>query len=420
MMGRSLVAGVVALCLSASVAPAAGQVPGIGTLTAADRSAIGELVEERARSLRDGDRAGFLRTIEGAPGPFRKRQLVLFEGLRSVPLADYRLKVQWAAYGDLARPSDAARYEGAAAVSISHTREAYRIEGFDAKDVYQSLYLTFVERDGEWTVGGDDDLDDLGLFTARSVWDFGPVISDTSKHFINIRGRCTDAAGCGSDVLVAAESALQTVDRFWTQRWRRKVPLIAPASSDDLGRIIQATYEVDNYLAFAFWTGGEGNSAGVRVLVNPSRFDGESAERAEFTLSHELVHVATLPSSGLYMPRFIDEGFAQYVSFGADPVRLASIDAIVAGSGSAELPEQYEFFLGDADGVYRTYLASLSAFSYIAETWGLETFERAYVALGKKGGGPGTAAFHVNHVFERHFGVDRQELERDWASSIAG
>lgn len=352
-------------------------------------------------------------TLDDPGSDFGRRQAELFDNLATVPFSSYRLQPIWSVYGDLARPSDHRRY-GADRVSIPFTREKFRLEGFDRKAVYHDAYFTFVERDGEWRIAGDSDLDDIGLFTQRSLWDFGPVTVRRSKHFLAVAARC-----CVPDMdrmLSTAEQALKRVDRYWRRKWDRRVPLMIPASTEDLSRILQATYPVQNYIAFAFWTGGAGDSLGARVIVNPERFTGDGSSRSFEILTHELFHVASLPHSGPFVPNWLDEGLAQFVQFAGGGVDPSS--AAVRSSGHAYAPEEYEFFIGDQSQVFRQYQRSLSLIGYIVERWGFDRLERLYLRLGEKGDEAGLEAFHIDRAVRDELGVSLEALERGWASSI--
>jgi hypothetical protein len=278
-----------------------------------------------------------------------------------------------------------------------------------------------VRTDGEWGIGGDDDLEDLGLFSARNVWDFSGVRTERSRHFISIEPLCAGCVSSGEALLSIAERSLEGVDRFWTRPWHRRVPLVAPRSSTDLARIIQSTYPVGNYLAFAVWTGGANQNPGVRVIVNPDRF--RFAEDVFEVLTHELAHVASLYSRGSFTPSVVDEGLAQYVGVQGDPGEVAEAHAAArtgpsARSGSLGLPEDYEFFVSDPTAVFNSYQRSLSATAYFVERYGFRRFQRFYATLGRATRVPGTSRYQFDRALERTIGLDRREFERAWASSI--
>ncbi|MGH2754369.1 MAG: hypothetical protein ACRDLB_08025 [Actinomycetota bacterium] len=379
-----------------------------------DREAIQALLNRRADAIRDRDRRAFAATMKDAPGVFRSRQLRLFDHLGDLDLGLYDAEVDWGAVGDLVRDRDRSLYPDADEVAIPLTHERYRLAGYDARRVHQDLYLTFAKVDGEWSIVSDDDLDDIGLYSARNVWDFSPVTTEPGRHFLAIGARCGGCPQVGGVLVGAAERALSLVDEYWTRAWHRRVPLIAPRSSADLARMIQSTYPVQNYLAFAFWTGGPAQNPGVRVIVNPERVAfGDLFD----VFAHELTHVAALGSRGSFTPSFVDEGLAQYVGVDGAGEAVAAADA-TARSSRPRLPQDHEFFLGDGAAVFSSYQRSLSAVAFFVERFGFRRFQRFYVTLGRATRVPGTRRYHLDRAFERVIGMDAREFERAWASSI--
>jgi len=240
------------------------------------------------------------------------------------------------------------------------------------------------------------------------------VTTEASRHFLAIGPRCSGCPQVGDALIRAAEEALSLVDEYWTRPWHRRVPLIAPRSSADLARMIQSTYPVQNYLAFAFWTGGATQNPGVRVIVNPERVAfGDLYD----VFAHELTHVAALGSRGSFTPSFIDEGLAQYVGLDGAASAVTAADATTRSS-AARLPLDYEFFVGDGGTVFNSYQRSLSAVAFFVEEVGFRKLQRFYVRLGRATRVPGTARYQLDRAFERTIGMDARAFERAWASSI--
>ncbi len=401
---RALLVGALMISLLVTGAPSSDA-------QASRDDAIQSLLDRRAKAVRDRDRTAFMATVGPKGSDFYAAQSRWFDNIGDVPLASYELIADWDAYGDLARRSDRGRY--GSDVAIPRTIERYRIEGIDEKPVNQDLYLTFVEGSEGWTIRSDTDLDRSGFMTARSPWDFSPVSITRKAGLMAIAGRCPGCPQAGG-VLDVAHQALRAVDRYWLEPWSRSVPIYIPQGSEQLSRMIQATYPVDNYVAFAFWTGEEGQDPGSRIIVNPSGFDPSDGGRALSILTHEMFHVASLPSSGPFVPNFLEEGYAQLVQYDSDDSVIAGADAL-AGD---RIPDNYEFFLGDGDDVLRVYRSALSLAGFIEERWGAASLRELYVRLGKRGVQPGTARFHLDDVLERVLDVDATRLESLWRDSI--
>jgi hypothetical protein len=222
---------------------------------AGGRAQIQELLDRRAEAVMARDRDGFMSTVSRDSIEFVQRQRQLFQWMGEVPLRSYRLVANWERYGDLARPSDIDRYRNADAVVIPLTEERYRVAGYDSQPAVEDMYYTFVSRNGRWLIAEDTDLDDLTLYTARHLWDFGPVRKVSSEHFLLLQHPCVPEIPCrsvGEDLLSLAEQALGRVARYWRVPWPRQVALLVPGSEQELRRMIQATFELDAFVAFTY------------------------------------------------------------------------------------------------------------------------------------------------------------------------
>ena len=390
-----------------------------------DRAAIDDLLARRAIAVLERDRDGFMATVAPYSKEFVDRQERLFKALATVPLESFGYRVAWERRGDLVRPFDVKRYPGADEVSIPLTEERYRIEGFDLRDAVEDMYYTYVKDDGEWLIAEDTDLDDITLYSTRHLWDFGPLESDRSEHFLLLAPRCK--RGCdslGSDFLQLAERGLERADRYWHGRWGTRIVVLVPASGAQLERMIQSTFDLDNFVAFAYSTVDLTHGVdytGHRIIPNPRALAGRSSDSVLQILAHELLHVATRDSAGPFIPIFVDEGFADYAGHDADPGALAFFNSDVAGGlFNGELPEDFEFTIGSGTDIYRSYQKSQSAVRFFVERFGLEAFNRFYRKLGRIEIAPGTAAFHIDRIFRATTGLGYERFQEAWTSSITG
>lgn len=375
------------------------------------------------------DREGFLATIDPTSKAFLGRQVRLFDNMGTLPLASYELTAAWARAGDLVRPSDQARYEGAEEVAIPVTEERYAVRGFDPEPAAEDLFYTYVKRDGRWLIAEDTDLDDLSFLSARHLWDFGPLQVDRTQHFLLLSHPCGEkpegaTGGCqpfGSRILEIAEDALQRADGFWTLPWQGKVIILIPGSSDELSRMIQATFELDDFVAFAYSTEDlerDSDYTGHRIMLNPAGFATRSDDQVLQILSHELTHVASRPASGPFIPVFLEEGIAEYVGYAGER-GLAFFDSrIAAGLFDSRLPADYEFLTGGGNEIYNSYQEGQSAVRYFIERWGLEDFLRFYRRLGSRHETTGLTRWHVDKALRGTVGIGIEAFEKAWASSI--
>ncbi len=350
----------------------------------------------------------------------------MFERVTRLPLRSYRLVATWDRYGDLARPSDRTRYEGADKIAIPLTEERYRIEGFDAKEAVEDQYLTFVRRDGEWLIAEDTDLEDLTLYSGRHLWDFGAIETQRSDHLLQLSHPCEGDASCPATAhpyLPLAEEALARVERYWTAPWKRQMVLLIPDDQEELRRLIQATFDLDDFVAFAYSSVDASESVeytGHRMVVNPEAFGGRSEETVVAILAHEMLHVASRYSAGPFTPFFVDEGIADYVATAGDPDALRFFTAdVAAGRFDGQLPEDYQFTVGTGTDIYRSYQKSQSAVRFFIDRWGLPDFIRFYRILGAKKIVAGTARYHLSTSLEKVTGLDIDAFEKAWADSIS-
>jgi hypothetical protein len=349
----------------------------------------------------------------------------LFRWAENVPLASYRLVAKWDLLGDLVRPSDRSRYAHAEDVAIPLTQERYRLARYDEREAVEDLFLTFVKEDDVWLVASDSDLAGVGLKSSRHLWDFGPIAERRSEHFTLLTHPCTSETDCPSTadgLLPLAEQGLQRVERHWSAPWDQDVVLLAPTSSDELGGIIQATFELDDFVAFASSTVDverDYDYGGHRVLLNPSSFAGRSPASVVTIMAHELLHVATRTSGGPFVPTFVEEGIAEYVGSDAGPSALAYVDSqLAAGGFDAALPQDWEFLTGSGTDIYASYQEALSAIGFLVERWGPDSLVAFYRRLGRPAVAAGTTSYHVDRALRATVGVGAQRFERLWADSI--
>jgi hypothetical protein len=370
----------------------------------------------------EGDRGAFMATIAPGASDFRRRQAKFWDGLQSIPLTTYRLEVEPETYGDLATDADRAAYETADRVTLPHTVEHYRLRGFDNDAAVEDMYYTYVEVDGRWYIASDTDAEDIAFYSARHPWDYGQQIVRRAEDFLLLSTDCERCATFPPRASVLARTAIDRVDRYWGGSWRHRVVVVVPPGADELTRMLQATFDVDDFVAFAYSTVDleQGiDYTGHRVILNPNAFVGRSATSSLDILAHELLHIATRPLSGPFIPSFIEEGIAEYVGKDADPADLAFFDYEAAtGSFDGKLPEEYQFRTGEGSDIFRSYQKSYSALRFFIDRWGSQAFLRLYRRLGRVEVAPGTARFHLDRALRSVVGVGVAKFERLWAGSI--
>jgi len=377
-------------------------------------TAIRELLDRRVAAIAAGDLEAFLATVDpAAPEEFRASQTQHFNGLRSVPLEGYALGVDDAETGDLSPPGlGDVLYQGARTF-IPETTQRYRLGGYDDRDAVDSLWLTFVERDGEWFVGGDRDLEVVGLLTGRTIWDLGPVRLLPTEHFLVISH--PDRASRADDLARLAEEAFARHARLWDRPWSERLPVILPSSVDELEVIIQSTFDLDNFVAFVGYDvdydapSGYETTAPRMYIQDRNLAEYDEAFQVE-TLVHELVHAATAADAGPFVDRWVHEGVADWVATG----RLSGLQPPDGSDG--RIPDPFEFSTGGSRNINESYGESRSAISFLADLAGPAAPADLLTTLGATRVAPGSVDHQVGRALEATAGTpDFAAFEKAWA-----
>ncbi|MGH2764925.1 MAG: hypothetical protein ACRDKA_03270, partial [Actinomycetota bacterium] len=252
---------------------------------------IRDLIDLRAEAMLEGDRDAFLATVDPANAGFVLRQRRLFDGFQRLGLSSYDLRLTDAFWPELTTSREVSRYGPNADPHVLNVEERYRLDGYDRAPAVEDLFLTFVRRGDEWRVASDTDLDDITLYSGRKLWELGPIVTRESEHFLYVSH--PDQAGVAGRILEASDRALDRVGDRWPLDWAERVPVLAPSTTEELRRIIQATFDLDVFVAFAYSTVDRDRGwelGGHRVILNWPNFSGFSDEVQEEILTHELLH----------------------------------------------------------------------------------------------------------------------------------
>ncbi len=365
------------------------------------------VLDERETAIRNGDRDAFLATVDsGADEEFKARQAALFDGLRSVPLASYELIVRTDEVPDLGMGLDE-RYI-ADEVYLPAVESRYRIEGVDAVDALDGLFYTFLRREGRWRIVSDTDVEDLGLPTARNLWDFGPVARSRSPHFTVLFNSANRERA--EALLRLAEEARDRLAATFDRPLPDQTLLILPRSVDQLAEMLQATFDLTNFVAFAAAAvdrdeGWEATAPRVFAQdVNLAR-SGRSFQLE--TLHHEFVHVAAFPLAGPFVPAWVHEGIADWSANGRGrPFEAAASDEV--------LPEDYEFTTGGLHAIVSAYQESTSAMAFLAQAKGADAPLDLLVEVGEARVAPGTMDYHTDAALRSLYGKGLTDFQQDW------
>ena len=404
MGARAALALVLALLLGSGGAGA----PARAGAAQADGGTVQAVLDARVAALAAGDRDGWLATVDpAAPKAFRDAQGRFFDGLRSMPIESYSLEARTDDTGDLAGGLSTTY---GAPVQLPETRQRLRLRGFDDRDAVDSLWLTFVQRDGRWYVGGDEDLAPLGLDTARGMWDFAPVEVLATEHLLTIfHPNQRDRARALSAI---AEEAVGVLRSRWDQPWPERIPMILPADTDELERLLQSTIDLDKFLAFVSYGSvrDEGwEATAPRIYIQDQNLSKYDRKFQVETLVHELAHAAGAPLAGPFVASWVHEGVADWVATGR-----STRERKPSGS-DGRLPRDFEFSTGSQTNIIESYKESRSAISYLASRSGTDAPTRLFRELGSVRVAPGSADHQIDAALRRAADVGLGDLEGGWA-----
>lgn len=404
--------------LRATVPTAGAQTAPPPTAPPTREQAVQQVLAQRVDALKRGDRAAFLDTVDPSASPeFKVRQGHLYDGLRSLPLASYELELRTDEVPDLSAGL-ATRYAAGArglhlpppadAVFLPPVEAHYRLAGIDTIDAVDGYYYTFLLRDGRWRIVSDRDLEDVGLPSARNLWDYGPVSQERTPHFTVLH----DPADRKRAEALAALCE-QGYTRL-TQSFGRAVPaqmlVVLPHNVDQLKEILQATFDLSNFVAFASASvdrDDDWQPTAPRVYVQDANLSRSRREFQLQTFHHEFTHVAAFPLAGPFVGSWVHEGVADWMAGGEKaPASVEGTDGV--------LPDDWEFTTGGGESILRAYDESTSAMAFLAARKGKSAPLDLLVRVGEARAAPGTGEYRVDQGLRTVYGAGLDQFQKDW------
>lgn len=390
----------------------------------AEVAGLQDTLDALARGFADGDPDAVTALVADPEGSLARRWSARARNLADVPLSHYELEHD-DTVPDLA--TSAVRGEHGDDALVVRVRERLQLAGFDEEGpAVHDHFLTVVPADdGDgWRVASDRDAQLLGLVSARHIWDDGPIETTERGSFLALHA--PNQGTVVAELLEDAEAALDEVRGRWTLDWSERVPIFVPRDEEQLARLLNVTFDLTNFIAFATATVdgelGEYELTGSRVVVNPERFlDRDRATRRRI-LAHELLHVATRTVGGPFTPAWVEEGVAQRLGEGPMPGGAAgTLRAALARGEDVDLPVDAEFTTGGRDRVLLSYQVSYSFFDHLADRFGEDALARFYAELGRGSvGEPGRRDHHLRRAARTAFDADLDDLREEWARALRG
>ena len=381
---------------------------GAQTATVTREQAVRQVLAQRVDALQRGDRAAFLDTVDPSAGDeFKTRQGRLFDGLRSLPLASYDLRLRTDEVPDLAGGGLAGRYP-ADGVFLPPVEAHYRLTGIDTIDAVDGYYYTFLLRGGRWRIVSDRDVEDVGLPSARNLWDYGPVSQERTAHFTVLH----DPADRKRAEALAAlcEEAYAKLTATFGRAVPTQIVVVLPHNLDQLREILQATFDLSNFVAFASSSvdrDDDWQSTAPRVYVQDANLSRSRRDFQLQTFHHEFTHVAAFPLAGPFVPSWIHEGLADWMAGGQrGPTPVEGTDGL--------LPDDWEFTAGGGDSILRAYDESTSAMAFLAAHKGKTAPLDLLVRVGADRVAPGTSHYRVDQALRAIYGAGMDQFQKDW------
>ena len=350
-------------------------------------SQVSELLDRHGHAVMDRSTASFVADVDGsaASATFRRQQTAEIAALAPVPLQSWAYAVS-APVTDVAATAAAATRLGAPTL-IVHVTLTYALQRVDSLPASHDLWWTFVTRHGHVYLAGDDAMAGIGGASWRGPWDFGPLVVERGTSSI-VLGHLPDADALPA-IARAVDAAVPVVTRIWGGGWAQQVAVFVPASAAEfaaLGGAGTAISDVSAATVFESPNMATGAGSVARVLIDPAALRRLTPVGEQIVLQHELTHIATAASTGPASPRWLIEGFAEYVgNMGSgQPVRVAAAELrrqIDRGSAPKSLPADAAF-TGDGGNVAQVYEESWLACRLIAARAGEDQLVRFYQLVG--------------------------------------
>ncbi|GAA0724359.1 hypothetical protein Drose_37660 [Dactylosporangium roseum] len=375
--------------------------------------AIEAVLHRHAEAVRKKDLAAWMADVDQTDAVFAKRQKQLFENLTKMPFAELAFQRE-------AKPPRGSatflpsqlfdRYH--AAVHVEAVTIRHRIEGVDSKPVGTPWLPVFGYTGGKWLIAGDGAGAELPTGANGQPWDAaGPVTVKTSDHVVAVLS--ADDADRAKTLLTLAEDGLRKVATIRPTGWDGKVFLTAIqdkrifdtyfAESPD--RVAQvAAIAVPYYNQVADWATAPAYGT-TRVVFNPTELSAQTEELAH-DLTHEFAHAAMGPVTGARTPRWVVEGFAEYVAYKDRKISSNGVRAALGDLVIGAFPTDQQFY-----NEPRNYVSGWLACRMIAEKYGQAKLIAFYEAFQRMS--------EVDSVSREVLGVGAAQLETQWRDYVA-
>ena len=333
-------------------------------------SAIQGILDRRAAAVHAHDKTAFMADVDPTDATFARRQQVLYDSLVQLSFGTLSYQIE----PSVTYPRDVsaglvARFHSA--VYAPGVTIHYTITGVDSRVVATPWVPVFGYAGGRWLLVDEAADKNLPYGVNGQPWDAGAIAVVKSTRVVGVLS--ADDSKRATDLLKLAEQGLDKVYAVRSTGWDGKVFVTAVqdrrifdtyfANAPD--RIAQvAAIAVPYYDRVSDWHDG-GVFATTRVIFNPQQLSAQPEELAH-DLAHEFTHAAMGPVTVTQTPRWLVEGFAEYVAYKGENVSASLLRRMLRGQAvPTSLPTDSTFYSDSAH-----YTTSWLACRMIAERFG--------------------------------------------------
>lgn len=273
------------------------------------------LLATHGKAVLRHDRAAFVADLDPAAtaASFRNRQEDAFDNIVQLPLTSWSYQVESRTDDHGAGTAAGERY-GAPALIVQISLK-YALRGVDRIPTSHDLWWTFVRSGGRVVVAADDALAQAGGASWKGPWDFGPLEVVAGPHSL-VLGHA-DSSGSLRTIAATVEAAIPAVTAVWGSDWSRDVAVTVPSSAAEFTADVGASSQATTAVAAVAVSDGQQPQSGIvfgqRLVVNPGALTKLSAVGRQIIVRHEVTHLASAQSTTAATPRWLAEGFADYV-----------------------------------------------------------------------------------------------------------
>lgn len=387
------------------------------TITRGDnrQDTVAAMLARRSDALRNGNRSAFLDTVDDSDPSFRSAQATWFDNLSAVPFSAWSLTLGSRATTVVPQAARDLADRLAAGSFAAEIDSAYRVAGFDNADQRYDRVYALTPRDGRWYVSGTFDPADASAH--RELWDVGKVHVLSAEHGLILGLDSSSSLRAYAD---AVDRAVPRVNAVWGTGWSRQVLVEVTRTEDEMSAILGGAPSA--YRQLAAVTRGElgtdeVSSAAERIIINPKAYRELSDVGRQVIMGHEITHVAARQRTQPWTPRWLAEGFADYIGYRDSGLSVRVIaQELVGDVNSGYLPDALpvdDDFSATNSALAQSYEMSWLACRLIAERYGPDTLVAFYRAVGSPGG-----ASEVNKAFTDVLDTTPADFTRHWRDYV--